>query len=110
MSYMKCRRLSERGGKITINITENNVSPAMWRDYTMKGDGRGALISMIWNNEIQLQGRAKLGLGGKIEDAIERVGGRRWYGCDDITKEEEAEMLSKVEALAFGKARSVEVL
>ena len=103
MSYMKCRRLSERGGKITINITENNVIPYEWRDCTL--EDRSQVVRAIWANELKLQGDAKRGLGGKIEDAIERVGGRRWYGCDDITREEEAEMLSKVEALAFGEAR-----
>ena len=88
MGYMKCKKVkNNHDGTITINITENNVHPADWRDYTIKSDDKGLaqdkLVSLIYYGDVQLQASAKrYGLGKAIEKAIEIAGGRKW-ACDD---------------------------
>ena len=114
MGYMKCKKVkNNHGGTITIHITENNVYPADWRDYTIKSDDKrlaqDKLVALVYYGEVQLQASAKrYGLGKAIEKAIEIAGGRKW-ACDDdgTTLDEEKETLRKAQLLSYTKlARS----
>lgn len=109
MSYMKCKRVkNNHDGTITIHITENNVYPADWRDYTIKSDDKGLaqdkLVTLMYYGDVQLQASAKkYGLGKAIEKAIEIAGGRKWDCDDGITTEEEKETLRKAQLLSYTK-------
>lgn len=110
MGYMKCKRVkNNHDGTITIHITENNVSPADWRDYTIKSDDKGLaqdkLVSLIYYGDVQLQASAKqYGLGKAIERAIEVAGGRKWASdSDGTTLDDEKETLRKAQLLSYTK-------
>lgn len=114
MGYMKCKKVkNNHDGTITINITENNVHPADWRDYTIKSDDKGLaqdkLVTLVYYGDVHLQASAKkYGLGKAIEKAIEIAGGRKWASDDDgTTLNEEKKTLRKAQLLSYTKlARS----
>lgn len=114
MGYMKCKRVKDNhDGTITVHITENNVYPSDWRDYTIKSDDKGLaqdkLVSLVFYGDVQLQASAKrYGLGKAIEKAIEVAGGRKWASdSNGTTPEEEKETLRKAQLLSYTKlARS----